>query len=81
MTHHGDEHVDEDDDDDNVIEGEEEHSDAFHEGGAVRRRLLRDRLLLRVRHEHTVDVDETEHRPEEAEQRVCHPEGAEIVRR
>ena len=77
VTHHGDEHIREDDDNGNVVESKQEVTDAFDDGGRVvsTRETIGElvvQLLRRVLDLHALHADQSEHRPEETEQRPRH---------
>jgi len=79
VTHHCDKHVDKDYDNGDVVESKEERADAFdHRRGCITAgeadRVLATVLLRRILDLDAVDTHETEHRPEEAEQRPRQPD-------
>jgi len=74
VTHHGDEHVDEDNNDGDVIQSKQKHSYSLHNGRRVvaARETVGVHVVLvftRVFDLDTVDVHESEHRPEQAVER------------
>jgi len=78
VAHHGDQHVDENDDDGDVVEREQERPDAFDDrrgrvAAREARRVLAAVLLRRVLDLDTVHWHQTEHGPEQIEQRPRQP--------